>query len=93
MTAQQQAHNMIDNLNLNGLNYIIGVLNGLSADNWVNSPDKSDFFTKRRNEKLKAFQELEAWRKECSEMELSDFDEARMEGLTIKWGVSGEGTD
>ena len=93
MTAQQQAHNMIDNLNLDGLNYIIGVLNGLGADNWVNVSAKSDYVTKRRNEKRKAFQELEAWRKECSKMELSDFDEARMEGLMSKWGGSGESAD
>ncbi len=93
MTTQQQAHNMIDNLNLNGLNYIIGVLNGLGADNWINVSAKDDSVTKRRNEKRKAFQELEAWRKECSKMELSDFEEARIEGLMDKWGGSGESAD
>ena len=54
MTAQQQVHNMIDNLNLNGLNYIIGVLNGLGADNWVNVPVNSSPVTGQNTEKRKA---------------------------------------
>ena len=41
MTTQQQIHEMVDNLNPNGLNYIIGVLNSLDADKWVNVPFKS----------------------------------------------------
>ncbi len=54
MTTQQQVHNMIDNLNLNGLNYIIGVLNGLGADNWENVPVNSSPITEQNSEKRKS---------------------------------------
>ncbi len=40
MTVQQQAHVMIDKLNVNGLNYIINVLNELDSDNWIDQSEK-----------------------------------------------------
>lgn len=93
MTTQQQIHEMVDNLNPNGLNYIIGVLNSLDADKWVNVPFKSIPKTNLLNERQAAYQRLEARRNKYAKLDLSDFEDARMEGLSEKWGISDESAD
>lgn len=86
MTTQQQAHNMIDRLNLNGLNYIISVLNGLSDDNWVNVPITAIPAVEKTSEKQAAFKRLEARRKKYAKLDIEDFDAAKADGILGKWG-------
>ena len=63
MTVRQQAHVMIDKLNINGLNYIINVLNELDSDNWIDKSEKRIIDSINSNEKKEAFQRLEERRK------------------------------
>ena len=93
MTTQQQIHEMVDNLNPNGLNYIIGVLNGLDADKWANVPLKRISDTVPSTEKQAAYLRLEARRHKFAKADLEDFDDALMEGLSEKWGITDESAD
>ncbi|MBQ9812019.1 MAG: hypothetical protein IJM54_01780 [Thermoguttaceae bacterium] len=86
MAKRQQVHKLIDCLNLNGLNYIVSVLNGLSADNWIDVPLNNVPYTEQISEKQAAFKRLEARRKKYVEFDLEDIEEAKTEGILGKWG-------
>lgn len=85
MAKRQQVHKLIDCLNLNGLNYIVSVLNGLSADNWIDVPLNNVPYTEQISEKQAAFKRLEARRKKYVEFDLEDIEEAKTEGILGKW--------
>ncbi len=74
MTVRQQAHVMIDKLNINGLNYIINVLNELDSDNWIDKSEKRIIDSINSNEKKEAFQRLEERRKKYESYDIDDFD-------------------
>ena len=74
MTVRQQAHVMIDKLNINGLNYIINVLNELDSDNWIDHSEKRIIDSINSNEKKEAFQRLEERRKKYESYDIDDFD-------------------
>lgn len=74
MTVRQQAHVMIDKLNINGLNYIINVLNELDSDNWIDHSEKRIIDSINSNEKKEAFQRLEERRKKYESYNIDDFD-------------------
>jgi hypothetical protein len=86
MTVQQQAHVMIDKLNVNGLNYIINVLNELDSDNWINQSAKKIIDSIHSNEKKEAFHRLEERRKKYESFDIEDFETAKAEGILEKWG-------
>ena len=86
MTVQQQAHVMIDKLNVNGLNYIINVLNELDSDNWIDQSSKKKIDSIHSNEKKEAFQRLEERRKKYESFDIEDFETAKAEGILEKWG-------
>ena len=72
MTTLQQIHEMVDKLNPSGLNYIIGVLNGLDADKWINVPLNRISDTVPSNEKEAAYLRLEAQRHKFAKADLED---------------------
>ena len=74
MTVRQKAHVMIDKLNINGLNYIINVLNELDSDNWIDHSEKRIIDSINSNEKKEAFQRLEERRKKYESYDIDDFD-------------------
>ena len=86
MTVQQQAHVMIDKLNVNGLNYIINVLNELDSDNWIDQSEKRIIDSINSNEKKEAFQRLEERRKKYESYDIDYFETAKAEGILEKWG-------
>ena len=86
MTVQQQAHVMIDKQNVNGLNYIINVLNELDSDNWIDQSSKKKIDSIHSNEKKEAFQRLEERRKKYESFDIEDFETAKAEGILEKWG-------
>ena len=86
MTVRQQAHVMIDKLNINGLNYIINVLNELDSDNWIDKSEKRIIDSINSNEKKEAFQRLEERRKKYESYDIDDFETAKAEGILEKWG-------
>ena len=86
MTVQQQAHVMIDKLNVNGLNYIINVLNELDSDNWIDQSAKNIIDSVHSNEKKEAFHRLEERRKKYESFDIEDFETAKAEGILEKWG-------
>ncbi|MBP0960539.1 MAG: hypothetical protein J5864_00160 [Oscillospiraceae bacterium] len=86
MTVQQQAHIMIDKLNINGLNYIINVLNELDSDNWIDQSARKIIDSIHSDEKKKAFLRLEERRKKYESLDIEDFESAKEEGILEKWG-------
>ena len=85
MTVQQTAHDMIDQLNDDGLSYIINIFRGLDDSKWrqpkvVLSETDGKINTKKKD----AMRRIETRRKKYSGVEVISYDEALMESIKEK---------
>ena len=93
MTFQQNvtmAHSMIDELNADGLELIISIIQSLDKSKWINKNDPAymqSVDSEMSANRKAAFERIEERRKKYAGTQTIDYEQARKNALADKYGV------